>query len=347
MQNQIALSQTEQPLALVLGATGGIGGAVARRLLQEGWRIRALNRKAAEAAAREPSFDWRQGDAMDAEAVRSAAQGARLIVHAVNPPGYRDWDKLVMPMLENTIAAARENGARILLPGTVYNYGPGSFPLIAETSPQKPLTRKGTIRVQMEQRLQAAAKEGVPVLIVRAGDFFGPGSANSWFAQGVVKPGMPLRSVGFVARPGIGHQWAYLPDVAETMVRLLSMPDRLGSFETFHMDGVWDHSGVQMAEAIERVVGHPLSHRRFPWWAVVLASPFVPLFREVLEMRYLWQRPVRLSNAKLRAFLGAEPQTPLDDALRATLRDLGCLPDETHGRAEGRTRAGKPVAGPV
>ena len=43
--------------------------------------------------------------------------------------------------------------------------------------------------------------------------------------------------------------------------------------------------------------------------------------REVLDMRWLWQQPVRLSNAKLRAFLHRdEPHTPWDAALRASLR---------------------------
>ena len=50
-----------------------------------------------------------------------------------------------------------------------------------------------------------------------------------------------------------------------------------------------------------------------------------PLLREVLEMRYLWRRPVRLRNDRLVATLGAEPRTPLDDAVRATLVGLGCL----------------------
>ena len=39
-------------------------------------------------------------------------------------------------MLDNTIAAANAQGATIVLPGTVYNYGPDAFPLLAETSPQ-------------------------------------------------------------------------------------------------------------------------------------------------------------------------------------------------------------------
>lgn len=56
-------------------------------------------------------------------------------------------------------------------------------------------------------------------------------------------------------------------------------------------------------------------------------SPFVTVFREMLELRYLWKRPMRLDNAKLVAFLGAEPHTPIDAAVHATLVGLGCLPD--------------------
>jgi hypothetical protein len=41
----------------------------------------------------------------------------------------------------------------------------------------------------------------------------------------------------------------------------------------------------------------------------------VPLFREVVEMRYLWPVPIGLDNTKLRAFLGQEPHTPLRDAV--------------------------------
>ena len=52
------------------------------------------------------------------------------------------------------------------------------------------------------------------------------------------------------------------------------------------------------------------------------------------EMRYLCKKPVRLDNTKLVAFLGHEPHTPLDIAVRATLVDLGCIdaaPAAAHG----------------
>ena len=312
--------------ALILGATGGIGGAVAEGLALRGWCIRALNRNAAEAASRRPEFDWLQGDAMQAEDVLRAAQGADVIVHAVNPPGYRNWGKLVLPMLDNTIAAAKAVGARIVLPGTVYNFGPDVFPNVTEDSAQQPKTRKGAIRVQMERRLRVAAEQGdAPVIIVRAGDFFGGSRANSWFSQAMVTPGKPISSMTYPGKRGIGHQWAYLPDVAETMIRLIEKGDELPAFAVYHMRGHWDGDGRQMVDAVQRVVGHKVKVKAFPWWFVPLAAPFVPFTRELLEMSYLWDVPLEMRNDKLLTVLGEEPHTPIDEAIRSSLTSIGCL----------------------
>ena len=307
---------------LVLGATGGIGGEVARTLHARGWTIRALSRDAAAAARKVPRFQWLQGDALDAASVLAAAQGASVIVHAVNPPGYRDWDKVVLPMLDSTIAAARAVGARIVFPGTVYNFGPDALPALTEASPQHPTTRKGAIRVEMERRLEAA---GVPVIVVRCGDYFGPSAPSTWFSGGLIKPGKPVRAIQNPARGGIGHQWAYLPDVAETMARLLERATQLPRFAVYHMEGFYDADGTQMVSAIQRAVTPRPRIKAFPWWIVPLLAPFVRFMRELLEMRYLWKQPVRMTNDRLVATLGAEPHTPIDDAVRTTLVGLGCI----------------------
>jgi len=329
---------TSHQTALVLGASGGVGGEVARRLAARGWTVRALNRNPdrLSAADKASGFVWIQGDAMSATDVAAAAEGASVIVHAVNPPGYRNWGKLVLPMLDNTIAAARITSARIVLPGTVYNFGPDAFPELHETSPQHPITVKGGIRVEMECRLRTAADAGTPVLIVRAGDFFGPKAANNWFSQGLVQAGKPVTALTYPGKPGIGHQWAYLPDVAETMVRLLEKSNVLQRFAVVHMEGHWDADGTQMIAAIRKATGNPdIKMRKLPWLLMRLLSPFVPLFRELLEMRYLWATPIHMGNARLKEVLGTEPRTPLDLAVRETLISIGCVPKEPLRQAIG------------
>jgi nucleoside-diphosphate-sugar epimerase len=317
-------------VALVLGATGGIGGEVARQLRDAGWSVRALKRGAADPVPCSDGMTWLRGDAMNRSDVMAAAEGCSVIVHAVNPPGYRDWDRLVLPMLDNTIAAATARGAAIVLPGTVYNFGPDAFPVLREDSPQHPVTRKGAIRVHLERRLEAASTRGARVIIVRAGDFFGPRPGNSWFAQGMLKPGRPVTSIANPAAAGVGHQWAYLPDVARTMVELLARREVLEPFERFHMAGHWDADGLEMARAIQRVVafrtGRTPRISATPWWLLRLASPFVATLGELMEMRYLWEKPVRMTNARVLQVLGHEPHTALDQAVEASLIGMGCLP---------------------
>jgi nucleoside-diphosphate-sugar epimerase len=81
-----------------------------------------------------------------------------------------------------------------------------------------------------------------------------------------------------------------------------------------------------MTHAIQRVIGSSnIKVSRFPWALVTLLSPFKTLFREMREMRYLWEEPLRLDNSHLVKVLGAEPHTPLEQAVRETLHGLKCL----------------------
>jgi nucleoside-diphosphate-sugar epimerase len=325
---------------LVLGASGGIGGEVARQLVQAGWRVQALRRGPPPATALGNGITWMTGDAMRREDVMRAARGCKVIVHAVNPPGYQRWAELVMPMIHNTIAAAVAEQATIVLPGTVYNYGPDAFPVLREDSPQHPLTRKGAIRVELERALEASTTAGARVIVVRSGDFFGAMSRNSWLAQGLITPGREVRTIRVPNDPGVGHAWAYLPDVARTMLALLVRRETLPPFARFHMAGHWDSDGRQLAAAIMRVVERHGGRARtvpFPWWQVRLAEPFVLTLREMREVRYLWRVPIRLDGSRLVALLGEEPRTPLDAAIEASLTSLGCLPPTA--RAAGHAAA--------
>jgi nucleoside-diphosphate-sugar epimerase len=314
--------------ALVLGATGSFGAHAVQALIKHGWTIRALARDPvaaiAKLGARTP-IDWIQGDAMDHASVVAAARGAQLIVHAVNPPRYRNWKGTVLPMTENAIAAAKASGGRLIVPGTVYNFAPDSGATIGEDAPQLPVTRKGAIRAEMERRLrQASDQDGVKVLILRAGDFFGPAAPNSALAWLTQKSRGRLS--GIFSPGAAAHGFAYMPDLGETLARLVDAEDRLGAFEVFHFRGHWMEDGQVIGEVMRRVAGNAkLPIRAFPWIALYLLAPFDETMREMLEMGYLWKQPIGLDNAKLARFLGEEPHTPLDTALRATLADMGLL----------------------
>lgn len=315
--------------ALVIGITGGLGSTLAHALAVRGWCVRALHRDPAAARARLPEpagLRWQQGDAMKADDVTTAADGVDVIVHAANPPGYRNWHGLAIPMLDHAIAAARATGATLLFPGNVYNYGTDAWPIVSEASPQNPPTRKGRIRVDMERMLEAAAADGVQCIVLRAGDFFGGSTGGAWFSSVLVRPGRPVKSVTYPGRRDAGHAWAYLPDLAEAFARIAERRAELGAFETFHFGGHYLEPGVEMARAILRTAGAPEGRiRGLPWWLLKAVAPFNETYRELLEMRYLWDISLSLDNSRLVSLLGAEPHTPLDTAVRDTLVALGCL----------------------
>jgi nucleoside-diphosphate-sugar epimerase len=321
---------TPHKTALVLGATGSFGAHAVQALIKHGWTIRALARDpvaaVAKLGARTP-IDWIQGDAMDRASVVAAAAGAQLIVHAVNPPRYRNWKGTVLPMAQNAIAAAKASGARLVIPASVYNFAPDSGAGIAEDAPQAPATRKGVIRVELERLVrEACERDGVRALVLRAGDFFGPAAPNSalaWLAQ--TRRG---RVTGVYAPGPAAHAFAYMPDLGETLARLVDAEDRLGAYEVFHFRGHWMEDGQTLGQALRRVTGDAkLPIHAFPWPMLYLAAPFDETMREMLEMGYLWKQPIGLDNAKLVRFLGEEPHTPLETALRATLADMGLLQD--------------------
>lgn len=325
-------TSTTAPVALVLGISGAIGGAIADALVGRGYTIRALARTEPASRARTYAVDWIRGDALDQGKVIEAAKGASLIVHGVNPPGYTKWREVAIPMLTNTVAAAVASGATILFPANVYVFSPEAGALVDEAAPMAPSTRKGQVRLEMEAMLAEAAKlRGVRTIAVRAGDFFGPGVQGSWFAQVVAKGGRSAKVINDPTSLGVGHTWAYVPDLAETFARLVDRRETLAAFEMVHFQGHWTEPGRAMAEAAQRVIGRDdLKIKPFPWIVMYLGAPFVTFLREAIEMRWLWRHPLKLDNRKLERLIGPEPHTPLGAAIAASVDPANTELPRTH-----------------
>jgi nucleoside-diphosphate-sugar epimerase len=303
---------------LILGAAGRLGHAAAEAFRDAGWAVASATRarSIAAVAAGTQAMDI---DALDAGAVAAAAQGADIILHALNPP-YTQWSRLALPLAESALQAARSSGATLMLPGNLYNYGSPLPAMIDEATPMRPTSRKGALRVDIEARCRAAAQHGVRCIVLRAGDFYGSG-VGSWFDRVIVKN----IAAGDVVYPGPTdrrHAWAYLPDIAATLVRLAECRDQLAPFACFGFAG---HAvtGDELVAALAAATNRTLSVSAMPWLALRLMSPLVPIFRELSEMAYLWREPHEIDGGKLSAAIDVVPLTPFAAAVEAAVAALG------------------------
>jgi nucleoside-diphosphate-sugar epimerase len=317
---------------LILGAAGRIGQVLALAFADAGWEVRAQARKPLPAAlTSHPRVRPIRCDATDAAAdlatLGVAAQGCTAVVNALNPP-YTEWDRLALPLADAALAAARASGALLMLPGNVYNFGRALPALLTLDTPERADTPKAGIRIELEARLRAAATDGasrsVDSVVIRAGDFFGGPGSGTWLDMALASKLGKGRFV-YPGNPDIAHAWAYLPDLAQVFVRVAAQraqqPASWRGHQRLHFAG-HTLTGNAFKAGLETMLGRPLRTANLPWGLIRLASPFVPMWRELLTMRYLWERPHALDDAALRALIGAVPQTPLPQALRAALAGL-------------------------
>ena len=303
---------------LVLGAAGRFGRLAAEAFRDAGWTVASLVRPGAAAHAAKGT-EVRELNALDHAAVAEAARGADVVLHALNPP-LTDWPRQALPLAYSAITAAEMAGATLIFPGSLYSYGSPLPPVIEEATPMRPTSRKGQLRLAIEERMAEAADRGTRTIVLRAGDFFG-GGRGAWMDLVITKE---LRQ-GRVTYPGpldVVHEWTYLPDLAAALVRLAAIRETLGRFETFGFAG---HAvtGREFIGAIAKATGRRLEVKRMGWWLIHGLRPFLALPRELSEIAYLWQEPHRIAGDKLEAAIGQTPHTPLDVAVARALQHLG------------------------
>jgi nucleoside-diphosphate-sugar epimerase len=301
---------------LVLGAAGRLGTVAAGAFRDAGWRVKGLVRPGRAGAVPrkvEPIEAVTRNEAV------AAAEGCDVVLNAFNP-AITEWQKNALSLAYAAIATAESNGATLMFPGSVWNFGRNMPPLLDEDTPMHPTTRKGKMRVEIEQRIREACDRGMRAIILRAGDYYGAGR-GSWMDLVIMKE-IARNRLTYPGPLDVVHPWAYLPDLAATMVELADRRRTFASFETFGFPG---HAltGSQLIAAIEEVTRGTFNVRPMGWWFLKTFGKMLALGRELSELEYLWRVPHRLSGERLKAALGDIPHTPLPVALAATLRELG------------------------
>src|SRR5271166_7180630 len=124
---------------VILGATGGAGSAALQELLARGRQVRATSRRLP--AGRDPNVEWIALDALDGAAMMHACEGAAVVYHCVNVP-YANWERELIPVAENVMAAAAAANATLVIMDNLYLYGRVDGP-ITETTPHRPAGHKG------------------------------------------------------------------------------------------------------------------------------------------------------------------------------------------------------------
>lgn len=311
---------------LVLGATGSIGYAVTANLLLRRLPVTILVRNRAKASAlftEASTLTIVEGDVQDAALLNRVARNVTHIVHAINYP-YDQWFGNMDTVTQKVIDAAAQNGATIIFPGNIYNFG-NTKELIREDSRPNPITRKGKLRVEIEAMLERAANttQGQPirVLNIRLPDFWGPNVLNAAVAP-IFEGALKGKALPWLLNVDIPHQSVYTPDAAEVIVQLLL---RDASWPSTAPYEVWNYGGTTLPsmrwlfKCISAVTGNPLRvqvHSRFIIGALGL---FMPIMREVKEMLYLYENTVLLDDSKVRTTFPDFHETPIDLAVTNTL----------------------------
>ena len=307
-------------LQVVLGAGGGIGGAVVRELVGQGRRVRAVTRsgRAATSDGAQPPAsyeDW-AADVTEREQLRRALAGAAVVYHCAQPP-YRRWAQEFPAMTRGIMEESAAAGAKLVFADNLYVYGPAAGRLTEDTPPAAQ-SKKGRVRAAMAAELMAAHRDGrVRVVIARSSDYYGPGGPDSAVGARFFRAVLAGKKTQWFADLDQPHTLGYLGDMARAFVILAEHAAADG--QVWHVPAAPALSGREFVELAARVAGAPARPAVLSLRSVRLLGVVVPILREFPEIMDQWDRPFVSDAGKFMAAFGPFTVTAHEDALRETL----------------------------
>ena len=180
--------------ALVLGATGFIGGHIARAALQAGWEVRGLRRSANRSGhLGDLPVAWVPGDLNDEASLRLAMDGVDVVFHAAafyptdgSPRKVGQQVEYARREIKNVIAAvAAANVKRFVFTSTLTTIGhppPEEERLADERDVYIPGTLPKSAyyeaKIAMEKIVLDAVEQKIPAVVLNPTAVFGPGDVN-------------------------------------------------------------------------------------------------------------------------------------------------------------------------
>jgi nucleoside-diphosphate-sugar epimerase len=290
----------------VLFGGGQVGQPLARILLARSKQVRIVKRSAGGVPE---GAELVQGDAKDLQFCVDAARGASTVYHLMNPPYYgRIWAELLPKYMENLIAAAGRNGARLVVLDNVYMLGRPEGKPLDEDTPLRPCSRKGEVRARVSERMWEAHRRGdVRVTTGRASDFYGPGGTLTHLGDQFWRPVIAGKRGRVLVDPDAIHTYHYIPDVAAGLAALgLAGDDAYGW--PWMLPCAPAESLRALVARFSRALGREIRLTAMPRTIVKILALVVPFVHEIDEMLYQWQEPFVINDRRFRERFGQVPE---------------------------------------
>jgi nucleoside-diphosphate-sugar epimerase len=302
----------------IVGAAGAIGRSIAATYHAAGQPLRLVGRNRAPLAAIAAEGDEIVlADVATKEGCLAALKGADQAVYALGLPYTKAAFAAYPQMMRDFIAAARANGVkRAVLITNVYAYGKPVTARVAEDHPRNPCSVKGQYRKEQEDIFLAAAGPDLQTISLRLPDFYGPNVPGSMMGQVIeaARTGGTGNVLGPADKP---HEFVFTPDVGPVVKALLDHKKPVAGAYNFAGAGIITMQ--QLAEQFFVAAGRPAKLRVMAPWMQSAVGLFMPVLRELAEMRYLLDTPVLLDDSKLQALLPELRKTPYSEGAKRAL----------------------------
>ena len=314
---------------LVTGATGFIGAALTKALLDAGERVRVLARQPDKVAASGLAVaEVAQGDITDAAAVERAVAGCDTvyaIAGTFREPNLSDqrYREVNVDAVRLMAGAARRHGVRRLVHcSTVGIHGNVVGPPASEATPIHPDGIYEITKAEGDQAALSEARDGLETVVIRPAPVYGPGDTRL-----VKLYKLAARDRVILLGDGRPHyHMIYIDDLVAAFRLAGTVPDVSG--EAFIIAGAELPSLEDVIRRIGRLTGHPdQTFVKLPAGPILLAGDLCericrplgispPIYRRRIEF-FVNNRAY--DTTKARTELGFSPQVSLDEGLAGTL----------------------------
>ncbi|MGU3459358.1 NAD-dependent epimerase/dehydratase family protein [Bacillus sp. D48C] len=298
--------------ALVLGASGSMGYAIVNELFGRGIHVVAFARNKERLGALfsgNKHVEVVAGDVFVKEDIMNAAKDVDIIFHVVNIP-YSDWEKQQEKLLINILEVSKHYGIKLGIVDNIYAYGRQGEGLVKEEAKKRPHTKKGKIRLQLEEMAKQA---NVRMFIAHFPDFYGP-NAESTLVHHTLKGILANKMSSFVGDKKIAREYIFTPDGAKAMVELALHDEAYG--QNWNIPGYGVITGEEMIQHIRELTGYTKRVITVKRGMIQFIGLFDKQMKEFMEMLYLTEKPVVLSGEKYERYIGDIPKTSYYNGLK-------------------------------